>query len=213
MRKPHTPRLETLQSKLLILLVVPILVLGSRLCVPLKCPSQKPVSSPTNESINEDLFQPRHSILPSSGEFGLSLEAMWNPLYQRGDCLTGAQDYLDGRVGEGSVFRKREWKEFFNLDPNLTTPFLLQFADSQEDSGFHVCPFENAYKGEFVFYVLQHIHGSNWFEAPLDDEMFEEARRLHEERRQDAFRLVLEDDSLREALKSFYRSKTDAGSK
>ena len=173
--------------------------------------SQAPSYSDSSDSLKKDQqSQPKHHNVQCPNEMVITpliIEAKWNSLYNRGDCLTGAQDYAGGFIGEGSVFNLPEWKQFVDLDPNLTTPFLLQFADSKEESNFHVCPFQCAYKGELVFYVLQHIHKSNWFEAPISDVTFEEAKQLHKERRQDGFRIVFENELLREDLKSFFRNK------
>lgn len=136
------------------------------------------------------------------------VQAAWMRLCDRGDCLTGSQDYVNGSITEGSIFQTPEWKAFFGLDPNVVTPFLLQFADSRRETRFHVCPFDNAWEGEFAFYVLQHIQKKNWFDAPIESATFEQARRLHKDRRQEGFRLALTDEHVREALKSYFRSET-----
>ncbi|HPC94664.1 MAG TPA: hypothetical protein PLU87_06980 [Sedimentisphaerales bacterium] len=136
------------------------------------------------------------------------IQAAWTSLCDRGGCLTGSQDYANGSISEGSIFRMPEWKAFFDLDPNVATPFLLQFADSRRETRFHVCPFENAWEGEFAFYVLQHIRKKNWFDAPIEGAIFERARRLHKERRQEGFRLALMDEDVREALKFYFRTET-----
>lgn len=137
-----------------------------------------------------------------------NIEAAWNRQCDRGGCLTGSQDYANGSITEGSIFQTPEWKAFFDLDPNVATPFLLQFADSRRETRFHVCPFDNAWEGEFAFYVLQHIQGKNWFDAPIEGATFAQARQLHKDRRQEAFRLALTNDRVREALKSYFRRET-----
>ncbi|MDY0357804.1 MAG: hypothetical protein RBR19_18120 [Sedimentisphaerales bacterium] len=137
-----------------------------------------------------------------------AIQTAWIRLCDRGGCLTGSQDYANGSISEGSIFRTPEWKAFFELDPNVATPFLLQFADSRRETRFHVCPFGNAWEGEFAFYVLQHIRKKNWFDAPIEGATFERARRLHKERRQEGFRLALMDEDVREALKFYFRTET-----
>lgn len=136
------------------------------------------------------------------------IQTAWNRLCDRGGCLTGSQDYVNGHISEGSIFRTSEWKAFFDLDPNVATPFLLQFADSRRETRFHVCPFDDAWEGEFAFYVIQHVQKKNWFDAPIEGATFERARRLHRERRQEGFRLALMDEDVREALKFYFRTET-----
>lgn len=96
------------------------------------------------------------------------IDSLWNILIHQNGCLTGGQYHKDGRFGnEGSIMeRSVKWKNFYKLPKDSLTYFLLSKFDKTDSTSIHTCPFFNATEGELAVYVLQRIHGKNWFEFP-----------------------------------------------
>ncbi len=133
------------------------------------------------------------------------IEAKWISLYKKGGCLTSGQHWGPG-TSEGSIFRDKEWKRFFNLSSNQTIHFLMDRIDSTIETNVHVCPFHMASEGELAIYASEHILKKNWYES---DSSYIELAMWSEKRKKAASpieRLMLDDIKAKNELKSFFLS-------
>jgi hypothetical protein len=134
------------------------------------------------------------------------INVKWEALYTKGGCLTGGQHWGPG-ASEGSIFRKKEWKQFFEISPKLSIPFLAGRIDSKIETNVHVCPFHMASEGELAVYASEHILKQNWFDS---DSYYKELAAWSEKRDNTLTpitKLMLDDARAKNELRSLFLSK------
>lgn len=104
---------------------------------------------------------------PSKNTFdSLSIDSLWQIVKDKNGCLTGGQNFVNGRFGnEGCIMtNSKEWKALFNKPKKELTKFLLTKLEKTDTTKIHTCPFFLATEGEIAVYTLQGIHKKNWFD-------------------------------------------------
>jgi hypothetical protein len=104
-----------------------------------------------------------YSDTPESIEI---INNLWNELSNNEACLTGGQYCIEGKCdSEGCCLTEdKKWKSFLKINENDIVPFLISQISDTSISVVHVCPYDNALKGELAVYCLQHIFKLNWYE-------------------------------------------------
>lgn len=111
-----------------------------------------------------------------------SVDELWSEVTKIDACFTGTDSYeadLEKVYSDYNktprpisdmtqVLYKDVWYELIHHNKKESVPFLIkQFSDKGE-TRLHLCPYNNAQKGELAVIALQHILKVNWYE--LKDE-------------------------------------------
>ncbi len=134
------------------------------------------------------------------------IESNWTSLYTTSGCLTGGQHWHK-HLSEGSVFRKKEWKQLFKLNKKNTIPFLMKRLKSTNETKIHVCPFHNATEGELAVYVSEHILNTNWYDAGSNYKHLSEWSIKRKESLTPVTKLMLNDNKAVSELKKYFLGK------
>ena len=87
----------------------------------------------------------------------------WQQLVKQEGCLSSSTD-INYTIA-GSVFEKKQWKNFLNSVQNDRRMFnlVVDKFDSRKATKLHICNFRNATEGEVAVFVIQRIVGKNWY--------------------------------------------------
>jgi hypothetical protein len=108
-----------------------------------------------------------------------SIEKEWQRLATTGFCFVGSQYYVPEREidpshpprpgGEEAMwFSPYGWLPSAKRDEDAVIEFLINQITDKRKTRAHVCPLDNATRGELAVYCLQHLLKKNWPELSED---------------------------------------------
>jgi hypothetical protein len=105
-----------------------------------------------------------------------SIKEEWKELTSASFCFVGSQYYSSERddeqsnsrvIGEGA-FNPYGWLPSLRTDKQSAIIFLIKQIPDRSRTHAHVCPLNDATKGELAIYCLQHVLRVNWFALKED---------------------------------------------
>ncbi len=116
--------------------------------------------------------------IPSGqGRPAMSIEKEWRELVNATFCFNGSQYYSPEQelassnqveLAPGGGFSPGDWLASVKRDEGAAVEFLINQIPDKRKTRAHVCPLDNATRGELAVYCLQRILKVNWPELSED---------------------------------------------
>ena len=142
-----------------------------------------------------------------------AIKSEWRGLVRAEFCFSGSQYYSPGQehapsapreVAPGEGFSAADWLPSVKRDKGAVVEFLINQIPDRGKTRAHVCPLDNATRGELAVYCLQHILKVNWPELSEDySKMFD--RKAEEVTSQSLLRGAIKNEEGAEKMMALWR--------